>query len=107
MSKHLEIVHALLMCVALTSSMTRAHAAVIGDAPTPVASTSSQGTPSPRYHLRCWQDGRLLFEQVVATLPTDAGRSTRIQAKDLAREPVIVYETRNATCMARALRPAR
>jgi hypothetical protein len=73
----------------------------------PAANAGQAAAPAPRYHLRCWQNGRLLFEQSVATLPADAGRSTRLQAKDGASEPVIVYETRNATCLARGLRVAR
>ncbi len=114
MSRHPEFVRALVVCVALASTAARVHAAVIDGAPaspssspSPSAGAPSQGTQAPRYHLRCWQNGRLLFEQAVAALPADAGRSTRLQAKDGAREPVIVYETRNATCMARGLRTTR
>jgi hypothetical protein len=109
---HTLAMRALIACLTLASTAASVHAAVIGGAQTPSSSSpatgaASQATPSPRFHLRCWQDGRLIFEQAVATLPAEAGRSTRIQAKDAAREPVIVYETRNATCMARALRTTR
>jgi hypothetical protein len=87
-----------------------AHAAVIDGAAagTATAQAAASAQTAPRYHLRCWQNGRLLFEQAVASLPADVGRSsTRLQAKDGTQEPVIVYETRNATCMARGLRVTR
>lgn len=96
-------------CLLIAATDACVQAAVI-DGTTAPAATAAADTNArpPRYHLRCWQNGRLLFEQAVATLPVEAGRSaTRLQSKDGAQEPVVVYETRNATCMARSLRAAR
>ena len=103
----LTVLLAVVLAVGLAATSGSAHAAVIDGAPPAKASPSPGSTAAPRFHLRCWQNGRLLFEQAVAALPADAGRSTRLQSKDGAQEPVIVYETRNATCMARSLRVAR
>ena len=104
MSRRLKAAVMLTAALMLAFSGVAADAAVIDGVP---PAKASSGSSSPRYHLRCWQDGKLIFEQSVATLPADAGRSTRLQSKDGAQEPVIVYETRNATCMARSLRVAR
>lgn len=110
MCKRPEIAALVLLGLVLAASGARVHAAVIDGAPAPNAAPARGSAPpqAPRYHLRCWQNGRLLFEQSVAALPAEAGRgSSRIHAKDGAQEPVIVYETRNATCMARSLRASR
>lgn len=107
-----EVMLMLTVGLALAVAGVKVKAAVIDGAPAPAAAAPSAGSAPPqppRYHLRCWQNGRLLFEQAVASLPAEsgAGRGTRLQSKDGSHEPVIVYETRNATCMARSLRPAR
>jgi hypothetical protein len=109
MFKRPDVAVMLTVCLALAGAGVKVKAAVIDGAAAPAKAAppgSGAQQQTPRYHLRCWQDGRLLFEQAVATLPADAGRSTRLHAKDGSQEPVIVYETRNATCMARSLRAA-
>ena len=50
--------------------------------------------------LRCWQYGRLLFEEVVQTLPED-GAPYRMALNDSARSPVMILETKSATCLLR------
>lgn len=110
MFRHRDIVALGAGLVMLTAMLcASAQAAVIdGAAAGTTAQAAASAQAAPRYHLRCWQNGRLLFEQAVASLPADVGRSsTRLQAKDGTQEPVIVYETRNATCMARGLRLTR
>jgi hypothetical protein len=112
MCRRPDIAVMLTIGLTLAAAGMKAKAAVIDGAPSPSSATRSIGgapqQQAPRYHLRCWQNGRLLFEQAVASLPADAGHSsTRLQSKDGAQEPVIVYETRNATCMARSLRTTR
>jgi hypothetical protein len=56
--------------------------------------------PAPRYRLRCWQEGRLVIEEHGIELP--AG-SVRLRATDAHRQPLTVIETRNATCLVRAM----
>jgi hypothetical protein len=55
------------------------------------------------YTLRCWQDGRLILEEQHVSLPpvVDAA-STRLQVIDRQQQPVIVAETKNATCLVKA-----
>lgn len=58
------------------------------------------------YTLRCWQDGRLILEEQHVSLPpvVDAA-STRLQVIDRNQQPIVVAETKNATCLVKA-RPA-
>ena len=58
------------------------------------------------YTLRCWQDGQLILEEQHVSLPpvVDAA-STRLQVLDSKQQPIVIAETRNATCMVKA-RPA-
>ncbi len=55
------------------------------------------------YTLRCWQEGRLILEEQHVSLPpvVDAA-STRLQVIDRQQQPVIVAETKNATCLVKA-----
>jgi hypothetical protein len=55
------------------------------------------------YTLRCWQEGRLILEEQYVSLPpiVDAA-TTRLQVIDRHQQPVIVAETRNATCLVKA-----
>jgi len=55
------------------------------------------------YQIRCWQFGRLLFEENSVGLPADWARYTiKIQGKDQDANGVFVAETSNATCLIRA-----
>ena len=58
------------------------------------------------YTLRCWQEGRLILEEQHVSLPpiVDAA-STRLQVIDRNQQPIVVAETKNATCLVKA-RPA-
>ena len=58
------------------------------------------------YTLRCWQEGRLILEEQHVSLPpvVDAA-STRLQVIDRNQQPIVIAETRNATCLVKA-RPA-
>lgn len=68
-------------------------------------------TPSPKplpraagpWQIRCWQDGRLLFEENGVSLPDNAQYPTLITGGDRQGRPLFVAETRNATCL---IRPA-
>jgi hypothetical protein len=57
------------------------------------------------YQIRCWQHGRLLFEESPVTLPADLAQAgLRISGTDRDGRPVYVAETKNATCLVRGNR---
>jgi len=62
--------------------------------------------PAPGlYQIRCWQHGRLLFEDRIS-LPADAeAYSIRLSGTDRYGKPMYVAETRNATCLVRPMAP--
>lgn len=62
---------------------------------------NAAASTSDTHLLRCWQFGRLLFEEVVRTLPEEGSRY-RMESHSTGR-PVVVFETRNATCLLRAI----
>jgi hypothetical protein len=55
------------------------------------------------YQLRCWQEGRLLFEENHVALPVSDGAPYRVRlaATDRKGQPIYVAETSNATCLIR------
>lgn len=54
------------------------------------------------WRLRCWQHGRLLFEEDDITLPPDGSRYTlKLEGRDRDGRPLYVAETLNATCLVR------
>jgi hypothetical protein len=56
-----------------------------------------------RYQLRCWQHGRLLFEENQIALPADNARyGVRMAGQDREGRPLFVVETKNATCLIRS-----
>ena len=71
---------------------------VVGTDPGPSGRLAPAG-----YTLRCWQEGRLILEEQHVRLPplVDAA-STRLQLVDRQQQPVIVAETKNATCLVKA-----
>ncbi|MFN0303140.1 MAG: hypothetical protein ACKVQU_22605 [Burkholderiales bacterium] len=57
-----------------------------------------------QYQIRCWQFGRLLFEENHVGLPPDWTRYTlKVQGKDRDANGLFVAETSNATCLIRAM----
>ena len=55
------------------------------------------------YQIRCWQEGRLLFEENHIALPVDSTRySVRMSGTDRNGKPPNVVETTNATCLVRS-----
>ena len=62
----------------------------------------SKGTYN--YQMRCWQHGRLLFEQNLLELPTEGSRyQLKVSGNDRYGRPVYVAETSNATCLIRSV----
>lgn len=62
-------------------------------APAPKASTT--------YQLRCWQYGRLLFDEGPVTLGSDTRQAARLVATDRDGAALIVTDTGATTCLAR------
>jgi hypothetical protein len=59
--------------------------------------------PVGNYQIRCWQYGRLLFEENHVALPDMARYGLRIGGTDATGRPLYVAETQHATCL---IRPA-
>lgn len=52
------------------------------------------------YQIRCWQEGRLVFEETARSIDLAPGRySTKFQGKDRNGSPLYVADTRNSTCL--------
>lgn len=55
------------------------------------------------YQIRCWQYGRLLFEENQVALPADNARyGVKLAGTDRKGQPLLVAETKNATCLIRS-----
>jgi hypothetical protein len=64
--------------------------------------------PNASYQMRCWQYGRLLFEEPLYALPAEGTRYTlKVSGTDRYGKPVYVAETSNATCLIRSSYEAR
>ena len=58
--------------------------------------------PSAAYQIRCWQYGRLLFEENHVMLPADSAKyGVKMAGTDRKGQPIYVAETNNATCLIR------
>jgi hypothetical protein len=93
-----------LVCLALALPLAAAAGTVVDRTKQPAA----RGDKAPAgYVLRCWQDGKLILEEQHVSAPVlpDAAQ-TKLQLQDRNRQPLVVAETRNATCLVRAQTPA-
>lgn len=70
-----------------------------------LASPAEPPRHSGDFQIRCWQDGRLLFEQNGVSLPDRSQYSVQLAGSDRQGRPVYVAETRNATCLIRQAVP--
>ena len=61
--------------------------------------------PSGRFQVRCWQHGRLLFEERDVDLAGETLAGLKLRATDRQRQPVLVTDTGNATCLIRSSPP--
>lgn len=72
--------------------------ATVQAAPRPLSAAKTAGG----YQVRCWQHGRLLFEENNVTLPADGSRyALKLSGSDGNGRPLYVAETQNATCLVR------
>jgi hypothetical protein len=71
----------------------------------PVADRPVAATPG-LYQVRCWQHGRLLFEERDIELSGDVVSGLKLRGTDRYRQPLMVSDTGNATCLIRSNPPA-
>ena len=93
--------------VALAAALLTPMVALAGVAtldPTPAAKPAQR--PPTLVQIRCWQEGRLLFEENGVNLPEGA-YGTVVAGTDHQGRPVYLAETRNATCLIRQAVPER
>lgn len=94
-------VAALMLCAPLCVLAGVATTTASKEAPRPAAPVA-QPAKAAAYQMRCWQYGRLLFEENLAALPTDGSQySLKVSGTDRKGHPVYVAETKNATCLIR------
>ena len=64
--------------------------------------------PAGTYQVRCWQQGRLLFEENQVSLPADSARyGIKMNGTDRNGKPIYVADTANATCLIRSVEDDR
>lgn len=62
---------------------------------------------APGYQVRCWQYGRLLFEERGVEIGDAPVQGLKLSGLDHRRLPVMVTDTGNATCLIRRTPPSR
>ncbi len=69
--------------------------------------TAADGVESLKqghYQIRCWQQGRLLFEENNISLPADSAKyGIKMNGTDRNGKPIYVADTANATCLIRSV----
>ena len=92
------------VCLMLLQAPLVASAGLAGveEAPPSLDRSAPAKKAASGYRLRCWQHGRLLFEEDNIALPPDGSRYTlKLAGSDSDGRPLYVAETANATCLAR------
>jgi hypothetical protein len=76
---------------------------LVEDKDAPAAAASAAPAAPSGYMLRCWQEGRLIVEEYLSTLPPGIDINTaKLRAQDAENQAVYVTETTNSTCLIRA-----
>jgi hypothetical protein len=97
-----------LVCAALALPLASVAGTVVDRTKQPAVRDDKADKAQGGYVLRCWQDGRLILEEQHVSLPiAPDSAQTKLQLQDRNRQPLLVAETRNATCLVRAQAPAR
>jgi hypothetical protein len=86
--------------VAAVSLATINPSAATVTSPTPAADDAGAARERAGYHLRCWQEGRLLFEDSPVTLPASPA-AMRVVAHDRSGRPIYLLELAHAMCQLR------
>jgi hypothetical protein len=75
---------------------------------TGVAPPDPNRAPAGTYQIRCWQQGRLLFEENRVSLPADSAKyGIKMAGRDRNGKPIFVADTANATCLIRTVDEAK
>jgi hypothetical protein len=91
----------------LHSQVTATASRAAPNAPRPAqVAAANDGKAPGTYQLRCWQYGRLLFDEGPVTLPPETRQAGRVVAFDRNGAAVIVTDSGTTTCMARPSAPA-
>jgi hypothetical protein len=70
------------------------------DVPTPEYKVKSSDVHEQVYQIRCWQEGRLLFEESDWVLTPEQAKQIMVRAKkQKANTGVMVIELRNSICL--------
>lgn len=73
------------------------------DAGKPALRADAKGA-SGLYQIRCWQEGRLVFEETAKSIDLAPGQyTTKFQGKDRNGASLFIADTRNATCMIKGI----
>lgn len=72
---------------------------VVSHVPPPAPAAAQRG--SGTYQLRCWQYGRLLFDEGPVTLGAEARQGAKLVAMDRHGGALIVTDAGGTTCLAR------
>jgi len=72
----------------------------------PVADRPAAVATPGLFQVRCWQHGRLLFEERDIELSGDVVSGLKLRGTDRYRQPLMVSDTGNATCLIRSNPPA-
>lgn len=98
-SKHVALVLAVVVLAMLTVPLIVSAGTVAGG-PAPIAERPASA-PTGLFQVRCWQYGRLLFEERDVALPADIASGLKLRGTDRRQQPVYVADTGNATCLIR------
>jgi hypothetical protein len=74
---------------------------IVSPVPPPPPAAALSQKASGTYQLRCWQYGRLLFDEGPVTLGVEARQSAKLVAIDRHGAPLIVTDAGGTTCLAR------
>lgn len=73
----------------------------------PAAERSERDSAGRLFQVRCWQYGRLLFEEQDVRLDDEVVGGLKLRGTDRQRHPLMVTDTGNATCLIRSNPPKR
>jgi hypothetical protein len=95
---------------AVLSVLMMAALAVAADNPrNPLDAASASAAPPAEkgFQVRCWQYGRLLFEESDLQLPPEVTGGLKLRGTDRNRQPVYITDTGSSTCLIRSVQVRR
>lgn len=106
------LLFAVVLVAAALPSTSRAAAELTGttsarNAPATNTATSPAAAPNPTaaYHLRCWQEGKLIIDEpALALRPETTPDAELLRLRDPLQQPVLLVARAGTTCLARPQR---